>query len=80
MRLRLGQVFRKADLNTINLMSTLLEYTPTRRSSAIEAMVHPFFDELRDPKALWLDTLNLGSSPKDLSSLFDFSYHGAGQI
>lgn len=28
-------------------MAKLLEYTPGARLSAIEAMVHPFFDELR---------------------------------
>src|SRR5437016_6013429 len=40
------KVFRKADNNAIDLISKLLEYTPTQRLSAIEAMVHPFFNEL----------------------------------
>ncbi|KAJ7165343.1 kinase-like domain-containing protein [Mycena filopes] len=31
----------------IDFVSKLLEYTPTERLSALEAMVHPFFDELR---------------------------------
>ena len=43
------QVFRKVSHEAIELISALLEYTPTQRLSAIEAMCHPFFDELRDP-------------------------------
>ncbi|KIO13253.1 hypothetical protein M404DRAFT_123401 [Pisolithus tinctorius Marx 270] len=31
----------------IDLVQRLLEYTPAARLSAVEAMVHPFFDELR---------------------------------
>merc|ERR1711939_1060594 len=37
-----SKVFRKADANAIDLISRLLEYTPTQRLSAIDAMVHPF--------------------------------------
>lgn len=44
-----GKVFRKADANALDLIAKLLEYTPTERLGAIQAMVHPFFDELRDP-------------------------------
>lgn len=43
------KVFRRASNEAIDLISSLLEYTPTQRLSAIEAMCHPFFDELRDP-------------------------------
>ncbi|KAA8563717.1 hypothetical protein EYC84_011736 [Monilinia fructicola] len=43
------QGFPQADASAIELISKLLEYTPTERLSAIEAMVHPFFDELREP-------------------------------
>ncbi|PWA42085.1 glycogen synthase kinase-3 [Artemisia annua] len=32
-----------------DLVSRLLQYSPNLRSTALEAMVHPFFDELRDP-------------------------------
>merc|ERR1711939_1167216 len=44
-----NKVFRKASPDAIDLISALLEYTPTQRLSAIDAMVQPFFDELRDP-------------------------------
>ncbi|KAL8236174.1 hypothetical protein R6Q59_017255 [Mikania micrantha] len=33
----------------VDLVSRLLQYSPNLRSTAFEAMIHPFFDELRDP-------------------------------
>lgn len=71
-----AQVFRKADPNAIDLISRLLEYTPTQRLSAIDAMVHPFFDELRDPNTRLPDSRHAGGPSKDLPNLFDFSHHG----
>lgn len=70
------QVFRKADSSAIDLISKLLEYTPTQRLSAIEAMVHPFFDELRDPNTRLPDSRHQNGGPRDLPPLFDFSLHG----
>ncbi|KAG4968861.1 hypothetical protein JHK87_034512 [Glycine soja] len=35
----------------IDLASRLLQYSPKLRYSAVEAMAHPFFDELREPNA-----------------------------
>ena len=70
------QVFRKADQNAIDLISKLLEYTPTQRLSAIEAMAHPFFNELRDPATKLQDSRHPSGSSKDLPRLFDFSHHG----
>ncbi|XP_076945156.1 shaggy-related protein kinase gamma-like [Bidens hawaiensis] len=35
----------------VDLVSRLLQYSPNLRSTALEAMIHPFFDELRDPAA-----------------------------
>lgn len=74
--LKYRQVFRKADQNAIDLISKLLEYTPTQRLSAIEAMVHPFFDELRDPSTRLPDSRHQNGGPRDLPALFDFSHHG----
>lgn len=71
-----NKVFRKADANSIDLISKLLEYTPTERHSAIDAMVHPFFDELRDPETRLPDSRHPNSPNKDLPPLFDFSHHG----
>ena len=71
-----NKVFRKADTNAIELISCLLEYTPTERLSAIDAMVHPFFDELRDPGTRFPDSRHPGGPVKDLPTLFDFSRHG----
>ncbi|THH15020.1 hypothetical protein EW146_g5401 [Bondarzewia mesenterica] len=43
-----SKVFRpRTAPEAIDLVSKLLEYTPEARLSAVEAMVHPFFDELR---------------------------------
>jgi len=43
-----SKVFRpRTSLEAIDLVSKLLEYTPEARLSAIQSMVHPFFDELR---------------------------------
>ena len=33
----------------VDLVSRLLQYSPNLRCTALEALVHPFFDELRDP-------------------------------
>lgn len=74
------QVFRKADANAIDLISKLLEYTPTQRLSAIEAMVHPFFNELRDPNTKFPDSRHANGALKDLPTLFDFSHHGKGLL
>ena len=69
-------MFRKADPNAIDLISRLLEYTPTQRLSAVEAMVHPFFDELRDPTTKLPDSRHPNAPAKDLPVLFDFTHHG----
>lgn len=44
------KVFRKQlPLEAVDLVSRLLQYSPNMRCTALEACVHPFFDELRDP-------------------------------
>lgn len=71
-----SQVFRKAPPEAIDLISALLEYTPTQRLSAIEAMCHPFFDELRDPATRLPDSRHHNNPPKDMPALFNFTRHG----
>lgn len=51
------------------MVSKLLEYTPGARLSAVEAMVHPFFDELRMEGARM-------PNGKDFPRLFDFTREG----
>jgi len=70
------QVFRKATQDAIELISALLEYTPTKRLSAIDAMVHPFFDELRAPDCRFPDSRHAAGATKEMPRLFDFSRHG----
>ena len=70
------QVFRKASQDAIDLISALLEYTPTQRLSAIDAMIHPFFDELRAPDCRFPDSRHAAGATKEMPKLFDFSPHG----
>ena len=72
----LAQVFRKAPPEAIELIAALLEYTPTQRLAAVQAMVHPFFDEIRDPSCRFPDSRNNTGVMKDLPNLFDFTRHG----
>lgn len=51
------------------MISKLLEYTPSARLSAIQAMVHPFFDELRQEGARM-------PNGKDFPPLFNFTREG----
>jgi glycogen synthase kinase 3 beta len=71
-----SKVFRKADAHAIDLIGKLLEYTPTQRLGAIDAMVHPFFDELREPNTKFPDSRHGTGQLRDLPPLFDFSRHG----
>jgi len=70
-----SKVFRKAPAEAIDLITKLLEYTPTQRLSAVEAMCHPFFDELRDPNTILPDSRNPGGPPRQLPKLFNFTRH-----
>jgi glycogen synthase kinase 3 beta len=70
------QVFKKADPTALDLIEKLLEYTPTQRLSAIDAMVHPFFNELREPGTRLADSRHPSNPPKTLPPLFNFSHHG----
>jgi glycogen synthase kinase 3 beta len=64
------RVFRtRTPPEAIDLISQLLQYTPGSRLTAIESIIHPFFDELRDPNT----TLPDGSP---LPPLFDFTELG----
>jgi len=70
-----NKVFRKASHEAIELISALLEYTPTQRLSAIDAMCQPFFDELREPGTRLPDSRHSGGSSRELPPLFDFTRH-----
>ncbi|KAK2743102.1 regulator of ime2 [Onygenales sp. PD_40] len=70
-----NKVFRDAPAEAINLITALLEYTPTQRLSAIEALCHPFFDELRDPNTRLPNSRDPTKEVRKLPPLFDFSRH-----
>ncbi|KAJ3110245.1 regulator of ime2 [Phlyctochytrium bullatum] len=63
-----SKVFRSRTTTpeSIELIGKLLEYTPSLRLTAIEAMAHPFFDELRRPETRM-------PNGKELPPLFDFT-------
>ncbi|KAF8334326.1 putative glycogen synthase kinase 3 alpha [Cantharellus anzutake] len=62
-----SKVFRpRTPVEAIDLVSRLLEYTPSARLSAIEAMCHPFFDDLRQEATKM-------PNGKDLPLLFNFT-------
>jgi glycogen synthase kinase 3 beta len=64
------QVFRpRTAPEAIDLVAKLLEYTPGARLSAVEAMVHSFFDELRVEGARM-------PNGKEFPRLFDFTREG----
>lgn len=71
-----SKVFRKADNDAIDLIAKLLEYTPTERLGAIDAMVHPFFDELRKEDTKFPDSRHGTGQLKPLPPLFNFTLHG----
>jgi serine/threonine protein kinase len=61
------QVFsNRAPKLAIDLIKRLMIYEPNQRIDALEAMAHPFFDELRLPNAIL-------PNGKPLPALFDFS-------
>ena len=64
------QVFgSKATPEAIDLLSKVLQYTPSERWTPLQACTHPFFDELRDPAT----TLPNG---RPLPPLFNFTPQG----
>jgi len=63
-------VFRpRTAQEAIDLVSKMLEYTPNQRLSAIQAMVHSFFDELRVEGARM-------PNGREFPPLFDFTREG----
>ncbi|KAK4271718.1 hypothetical protein QN277_020367 [Acacia crassicarpa] len=55
----------------IDLVSRLLQYSPSLRCTALEACAHPFFDELREPNARL-------SNGRPLPVLFNFGQELSG--
>ncbi|GLT33437.1 hypothetical protein SLA2020_080300 [Shorea laevis] len=52
----------------VDLVSRLLQYSPNLRCTALDALIHPFFDELRDPNTRW-------PNGRFLPPLFNFKSH-----
>lgn len=60
---------RNATPEAIDLLSKMLDYVPQTRIDAFSCLIHPFFDELREP-----DTKLPNGN--DLPPLFNFSEQG----
>eukprot|EP01113_Clastostelium_recurvatum_P008787 TRINITY_DN1417_c0_g1_i2.p1 TRINITY_DN1417_c0_g1~~TRINITY_DN1417_c0_g1_i2.p1 ORF type:complete len:497 (+),score=124.66 TRINITY_DN1417_c0_g1_i2:1800-3290(+) len=69
-----SKVFRSRPITpeAIDLITKVLQYTPTSRLKPLEACAHPFFDELRDPATV-LPSLDGKSEAKPLPPLFNFT-------
>ena len=69
-----NRVFRRGTpAEALDIITKVLDYTPTTRLSAFDAMCHPFFDELRDPSTVLPDNRNPESPPRLLPQLFNFT-------
>jgi serine/threonine protein kinase len=66
-----SKVFRNPRIppEAIDLVSQLLQYIPTNRVKPLEALIHPFFDELRTPNLI------LPNGKPLPPVLFNFSEH-----
>lgn len=53
--------------DAIDLVTKLLQYTPTARLSAVEAMCHPFFDEIKQASCKLPDGRSLKPELFDLT-------------
>lgn len=62
-----SKLFRsRTPAEAIDLIGKLLDYVPTNRVASFDALVHPFFDELRDPATRL-------PSGRELPPLFNFT-------
>ncbi|KAK6465349.1 ser/thr protein kinase [Scheffersomyces coipomensis] len=46
----LQKIFKKMSLDCIQFLILILQYSPIERISCIEALINPYFDELRNPQ------------------------------
>ncbi|ORX97652.1 Pkinase-domain-containing protein [Basidiobolus meristosporus CBS 931.73] len=61
-----SKIFRsRAPEDAVDLVTQLLDYTPNKRLTALEAMAHPFFNELRQNSEI----------AKEFPPLFNFTAH-----
>lgn len=75
-----SQILPRASPAAIDLLGSLILYDPSRRLTAIEAMAHNFFDDLRrgnmrETTGAW--GIQMPNGKRATVGLFDFSRFGA---
>lgn len=60
----------------LDFLESLLRYNPQARPTAIEALAHEFFDNLRNPMASFRRVINGEVADAPLPPLFNFTEHG----
>lgn len=69
----LARVFKRALADAIDLLKSMLEYSPEKRPTAIEVLTHPYFDELRNPDTTIPNWRSPMESDRALPPLFNFT-------
>lgn len=68
----LNRIFRPHTApDAIHLLAKMLDYTPSARITAVEALAHPYFDELRQPPNDQIGHVLANGQP--VPALFDFT-------
>ncbi|GAA5991204.1 hypothetical protein JCM11641_001619 [Rhodosporidiobolus odoratus] len=77
-KVELEKIIPRSSPNAVALLSSTLDFSPVARPSAVEAMAHPFFDELRQPTITAEgedEGIKMPNGKKVQADLFDFSLH-----
>ncbi|GAA6001373.1 hypothetical protein JCM10207_006631 [Rhodosporidiobolus poonsookiae] len=73
---QLEKILPRASPSAISLLAAMLTFSPSDRPAAIEALVHPFFDDLRMPSINAdgeVEPIKMPNGKKVAIELFDFS-------
>lgn len=71
----LQKIFKKTSQDCIQFLARILQYSPIDRISCIEALVDPYFDELRDPTTMLPNYRKLFSKQFHQSASIGVGHH-----
>jgi len=66
-KIQTNVISEKIDNNTIDLLSNFLQYNPKKRITPLEALYHPFFDDLKNKNIKLPNGLNI------INNLYEFT-------